>query len=279
MDQPAGAKDRTAAATRTEASAGPDEDPSGPGELARLRRRVTDLQRERDHLDTTVGILKEVASSLHFVDILQTIARRLGDTLGLDRCAIFLTGGPEDVRLVASYEDPNIRNLVVDINRYPELKRAFATRESVFIPDVTTESTLDAVRAHLGLRNVRSILVIPLEWQGSVIGALFLRTDRDAPPLSHVDIDFCKTVATLTASSLRNAHRFEALLKEQKDQASSERAAEMERLAMLGFVRRLLEKHGEVHPLAEGTLPPDSGEELDRLVTVALRVFKEQAQD
>src|SRR5512142_2228982 len=93
-------------------------------EVSRLRARVAELQRERDHLVAIVDILQEISSSLHFVDILQTIARKLGEACGLDRCAIFLSGEHQEVRLVASYEDPAIRNLVVDLNRYPELKRA-----------------------------------------------------------------------------------------------------------------------------------------------------------
>ena len=91
-------------------------------EVARLRARVAELQRERDHLVAIVDILQEISSSLHFVDILQAIARKLGDAFGLDRCAIFLSGEQNEVRLVASYEDPTIRNLVVDLNRYPELQ-------------------------------------------------------------------------------------------------------------------------------------------------------------
>ncbi len=75
------------------------------------------MERERDHLLTAVDILQEVSSTLHFVDVLQTIARKLGETFGLDRCAIFLSGDKDEVRLVASYEDPTIRNLVVDLNR------------------------------------------------------------------------------------------------------------------------------------------------------------------
>jgi GAF domain-containing protein len=262
-------------------SAPTDATAAGGDELTRLRRQLTDLQRERDHLATTVDILQQTSASLHFVDILRTIASSVGDALTLDRCAIFLTGEKDEVRLVASYEDPNIRNLVVDINRYPELKRVFGTREMVFIPEVANDPTLQPVRPQLDLRDVRSILVLPLEWQGTVIGALFLRTNRKTPPLTEVDIRFCQTVASLTAKSLRNAHRFETLLREQKEQAVSERHATLERVALLGFVRRLLERHarGEGQAWSETLLPGTAGEELDRLVGVALQVFEEQAKD
>src|SRR5581483_11443585 len=91
------------------ATAGRDDD------VSQLRARVAELQRERDHLAAIVEILQEISASLHFVDILQTIARKLGDAFHLDRCAIFLSGDQGEVRLVASYEDPGIRNLVVDL--------------------------------------------------------------------------------------------------------------------------------------------------------------------
>src|SRR5690242_20904290 len=139
----------------------PTEELSGrDDEVARLRARVAELQRERDHLVAIVDILQEISSSLHFVDILQAIARKLGDAFGLDRASIFLSGEKDEVRLVASYEDPAIRNLVVDLNRYPELKRAFESGDTVFIPDATTDPDLQAIKEKLDLRNVRSIIVL-----------------------------------------------------------------------------------------------------------------------
>src|SRR5690349_13562989 len=57
-------------------------------EVTRLRSRVAELQKERDHLVAVVDILQEISASLHFVDILQSIARKLGDAFGLDRCTI-----------------------------------------------------------------------------------------------------------------------------------------------------------------------------------------------
>jgi len=249
-------------------------------ELARLRARVAELQRERDHLVAIVDILQEVSASLHFVDVLQTIARKLGETFGLDRCAIFLSGDQDDVRLVASYEDPTIRNLVVDLNRYPELKRAFESGETVFIPDAANDPQLRSIKSHLDVRNVRSIVVVPIRWEGSVIGAIFLRTEREAEPFSDSDVRFCQTVASLTAKSLRNAHRFETLLRSQKDVAVAQRRAELQRVALVGFLRRLLDRYakGEEQSWAETLLPRAADEELERLVTVAMQVLDEEAK-
>jgi GAF domain-containing protein len=248
--------------------------------VARLRSRVAELQRERDHLVAVVDILQEISSSLHFVDILQSIARKLGDAFGLDRCAIFLTGEKDEVRLVASYEDPAIRNLVVDLNRYPELKRAFESKETVFIPDATSDPMLRSIKSTLDTRNVRSIVVVPIQWQGAVIGAIFLRTERDAEAFSDSDVHFCQVVASLTAKALRNAHRFETLMRSQKGASELQRKSELQRIALLAFIRRLLDRYAttEDHMWAETLLPKASDQELERLVAVAMKVFDEESR-
>ena len=271
---------------QTESSGAPADTGGGAGgldpaeELPRLRIRLAELQHERDHLIAVVDILQEISASLHVVDILQTIARKLGDAFGLDRCAIFLTGAQDEVRLVASYEDPSIRNLVVDINRYPELKRAFESRETVFIPDAPNDPAFKAVKAQLEMRNVRSIVVVPLQFQDAIIGAIFLRTDRDAIPFSDADVRFCQVIASLTAKALRNAHRFESLMREQQDVSVSHRQAELQRIALVAFLRRLLDRYAKIEEQtwAETLLPKASDEELERLVAVALQVIAEEAK-
>jgi two-component system sensor histidine kinase ChiS len=270
----------TPAEENRERFGGPAEAAGDADELTRLRARLAEVQRERDHLVAVVDMLQEISASLHFVDILQTIARQLGNAFGLDRCAIFLTGEKDEVRLVASYEDPSIRNLVVDINRYPELKRAFDSGQTVFIPDAMLDPSLKAVRAQLEQRNVQSIVVVPLQWQESIIGAIFLRTDRSGKPFSEADVRFCQVVASLTAKALRNAHRFETLMREQQDVSATQRRAELQRIALVSFLRRLLDRYAraEDQTWAETLLPKASDEELERLVGVAMQVLEEEAK-
>ena len=264
----------------TSAPQNPEQQPPAADDVARLVARIAELQRERDHLVAIVDILQEASESLHFVDVLQTIARKLGETFGLDRCAIFLSGDKDEVRLVASYEDPTIRNLVVDINRYPELKRAFESGETVFIPDAANDPTLRSIKSTLDSRNVRSIVVVPIRWEGSVIGAIFLRTEREAHPFSEGDVRFCQQVASLTAKALRNAHRFETLLHSQEDVDVARRKSELQRIALIGFMRRMLDRYarGEEQTWAETLLPKAADEELERLVTVAMQVLEEEAK-
>jgi GAF domain-containing protein len=245
-----------------------------------LEARVAELERERKHLLAIIEILKEVSTSLHFIDILQGIARKLGEAFGLDRCSIFLADrGGRSVRLVASYEDPTIRNYVVDLERYPELKRAMQGGETVFIPDAATDPSLKHVKGELISRRVKSITVVPITWRGVAIGAIFLRTFRDGPTFSDEDVRFVQVVASITAQALRNAHRYERLAQRQQETGETMRRMELERVALLSFLRRLLAAFGEREGAwAEGLLPRASADELDRLVGVAMAVIQEEAK-
>src|SRR5437773_1336713 len=151
-----------------------------------LEARVAELERERKHLLAIIEILKEVSTSLHFIDILQGIARKLGEAFGLDRCSIFL--------------------------------------------------------AERGGRAVQ-------------------------------------VVASITAQALRNAHRYERLAQRQQETGETMRRMELERVALLSFLRRLLGAFGEREGAwAEGLLPRASADELDRLVGVAMAVIQEEAK-
>lgn len=247
-------------------------------ELDRLRQRVRTLERERTHLLTLVEILQEIAGTLHFTDIVQAVSRRLGEAFGLDRSSVFLVEkGGEVVRLVATYEDPTIRNYVVDLDRYPELQQAIQSGRTVFIPDAASDPTLRAARGALATRRVKSITAVPITWRGRPIGAILLRTFRDGPSFSDEDVRFCEVIASLTAKALRNAHRFERLRASRGDDPAV-RELDRQRVALLSFVRRLLTASSEREgPWAEEALGRADAEEIERLVGVAMAVLAQEA--
>lgn len=250
-----------------------------PDAAQALAARIVELEKERDHLLAAIDILQEISGTLHFVDILQTIARKLGETFGLDRASIFLADrGGQTVRLVASYEDPSIRNLVVDLARYPEIQRAMETGETVFIADATSDPLLRHVKGALARRKVRTITVVPIKVRGAAIGCVFLRTYKEGTGFSDADVRFCKLVADLTAKALRNAHRYESLLRRSKESADAVRA-DRERLALLAYLQKLLATFGDHDRAAvEHHLPEKSLEELERLVSVTMAVLAEEAK-
>ncbi|MCC7132912.1 MAG: GAF domain-containing protein [Gemmatimonadales bacterium] len=243
-------------------------------ELGTLRARVEQLETERRRLLMIIELLRELAGSLNYRDIVHAVARRVGYALELDRCSVFLTEkGGGSVHLVASYEDPSLRSQVVDLADYPELRQALDSGEIVNIPDVIHEPALEPVQDMLATRRVQSITVVPVVWRRVTIGAIFLRTDRTRPPLSPPDIQWAKLVADVTARALRTAHRFERL---QARQRGSDQGLEKdrERAAMIAFLSRLLTSFTQQDQAGlDDLLPRTSKAELDRLAGVALTVL------
>jgi GAF domain-containing protein len=240
-----------------------------------LKARIEALESERRQLLTVVEVLEEIGGAPQFTDIVQVVARRLGEALGLDRCSIFLAErGGKVARLVASYEDPSIRNYMVDLDRYPELRRALETGQTVVISDAESDPALQGAHKALKNRKVKSITVVPIRWKGSAIGAIFLRTFRDGPAISDGDVRFVEVLASLTAKALHNAHRIERL---QQRHAGGPAAAggDREQTVLAEFLRRLLTQvsaRGGELSLAQAT-----HEELDRLVGVTLAVLSQES--
>ncbi|HVX88742.1 MAG TPA: GAF domain-containing protein, partial [Gemmatimonadales bacterium] len=212
-------------------------------DTAELRARIRTLEHERRQLLAVVEILQEIGGSLEFTDIVQTVTKKLGDALGLDRCSIFLAEkGGKQARLVASMEDPTIRNYAVDLERYPEIRRALETAQTVIIPDATNDPALQHAHAAMKSRKVKSITVVPIRWKGAPIGAIFLRTFKDGPGFDEQDVKFAEVVAGLTAKALANAHRFEQLFHD-KDGGAVRSQQDRERAVLVGFLRRLLDQY------------------------------------
>jgi GAF domain-containing protein len=139
------------------------------------------------------------------------------------------------------------------------------------------------VKGELVNRRVKSITVVPITWRSVAIGAIFLRTYRDGPTFSDTDVRFVQVVASLTAQSLRNAHRYERLAQRKEETSDQMRRMELERVALLAFVRRLLDAFGGEGGQRDGAwgetlLPKASADELDRLVGVAMAVIQEEAK-
>lgn len=248
-------------------------------EVQALRARLAELERDRRRLIALLEILRDITGSAHYTDILQSVTRRLGNLFGLDRCSVFLAARSigRTVHLVASYEDPSIRNHVVDLERYPELRRAIETGHIVHIPDVLAEPDLAPVFPALAGRRVKSITVVPMRSEDNVIGALFLRTYHDGAVFAQEDIEFCRVVSEVTGRGLLHAHRLERM--QSPGGSAYAVRADRERAALIAYLRRLVTAFADRDPAIEdGLLPRAAATELDRLVGVALTVLGKEAR-
>ncbi len=87
-----------------------------------------------------VTILKEITASLNSTEIYQILVRRVASGLRIARCSVVLAApGGREGTVVAAYENPNLRDLRVDLEKYPEITRALTTGETVMVSDVDAD--------------------------------------------------------------------------------------------------------------------------------------------
>jgi diguanylate cyclase (GGDEF)-like protein len=188
--------------------------------LVRARGALVDAQDALRARDLLFDIFQEVSASLRADEIFQTLVQRVGQAFGLSHCSFVLTTpGDQMGRVVAVYEDPGIRDLRVDLERYPEIVEAIRTEKPVVVHDVQDHPLFETIRRrwreqHVDV-NVQAAVALPVFVQGRAAGVFFLRTERGDPQLRSQDVAFANTIAQAAARVLENEGRRSAIQRRQ----------------------------------------------------------------
>ena len=186
----------------------------------RVGTALRDAQESLRARDLLFDIFQEVSAALRADEIFQTLVRRVGQAFGLSHCSFVLTAPGEDKgRVVAVYENPAIRDLRVDLERYPEIQEAIRTERPVVINDVHEHPLFEAIRRRWSQQqievNVQAAVALPVFVQGRAAGVFFLRTEKGDPELKPEDVAFANTIAQAAARVLENEERRSAIYRRQ----------------------------------------------------------------
>ncbi|HEY6208724.1 MAG TPA: diguanylate cyclase [Gemmatimonadales bacterium] len=210
--------------------AGAQDAVAGPVHFGELRARIdaglrlrSELHEARDALrsrDLLFDIFQEVSAALRADEIFQILVRRVGRVFGLAHCSFVLTTpGDEHGRVVAVYENPGMRDLRVDLERYPEIQEAIRTERAVIIQNVHEHPLFESVRKRWMAQqleiNVQSAVALPVFVQGRAAGVFLLRTVQGDPTLQPQDVTFANTIAQAAARVLENEERRAAMYRRQ----------------------------------------------------------------
>ena len=190
------------------------------GARLRVQGELREAQEALRARDLLYDIFQEVSAALHAAEIFQTLVRRVGQAFGLSHCSFVLTApGDEQGRVVAVYENPSIRDLRVELARYPEIQEAIRTERPVIINDVHEHPLFASIRERWSQQqievNVQAAVALPVFVQGRAAGVFFLRTERGDPQLRPEDVAFANTIAQAAARVLENEERRSAIYRRQ----------------------------------------------------------------
>lgn len=181
----------------------------------RVGRELNLARAEARTRSEMVDILQEVTASLKPEEIYHILVRRVARGLKISKCSlVFATPAEEEATVVASYENPMLRDLRIDLRRYPEIRRALDTRQTVLITDVATDPLYEAARAEWEVEGfkvpTRSAIAIPFVMKDERAGVFFLRTTIEDTPLNHSDVSFAEQVIRAAAQALEKAYDLES---------------------------------------------------------------------
>jgi len=168
----------------------------------RVSRALNQARAEARSQAALVELLREITLNLPTRELFQVLVRQVAATLRIPRCSIlFGRAGAERATVVAAAENPMLRELVVELPRYPEIRRALDTGEVVHITDVTA----DPVFQGMSDLSTTSALVLPFSIHSERAGVFFLRTGPGDPPLGDADLRFATRVVESAASAIEKA--------------------------------------------------------------------------
>jgi two-component system cell cycle response regulator len=195
-----------------------------PFRVKELLARVGELRSAREDArarGAIVDILHELTDSLKPDEIYHILARRVARALNISRCSLVLAK-PGDVygTVVAAYENPMLRNLRIELARYPEMVRALETDRMVIVADVSTDPLFDGVRAIWAKNGIpvptQSVVALPFRMREEQCGVLYLRTVKGEPPLTSDDAQFADTVIKAAVAAIEKAHDFETVVSDKE---------------------------------------------------------------
>ncbi len=177
-----------------------------------LRQR--DIAMDKDDLSSVLNILKAVSVKRRAHDILFVFVEQIARAVRVDRCSVVRVWGGDHVgHVVASHEDESINDLVIDLHKYPEIRRAIESRMKIVINDTRRDPLMRPFISDISSSGITSLVVIPVILFDQNIGSLLLRAARVQGGFSLREISFCEIVAEAAANALERGHLFESIQK------------------------------------------------------------------
>ncbi|MEE8251162.1 MAG: diguanylate cyclase [Gemmatimonadales bacterium] len=169
-----------------------------------------------------VEILHEVTGSLKADEIYHILARRVGRALNIAKCSIVIKSAtkPGVVVVVATFDNPMLRNLEIQLDKYPEIQRALETNEALLVADVSTDPIYRDVRKQWKREGIdvptKSAIALPFDLKGKRAGVFFLRTTGDTPPLTEADTHFAATVIKAAVAAIDKGYDLETAVSDRE---------------------------------------------------------------
>jgi diguanylate cyclase (GGDEF)-like protein len=156
--------------------------------------------------------IEAIAAARRPEEMLETLVRRLGMALGAAHCACLAPSADRRyARLIAVHENPTLRDVAVDLFRYPEAVEAAVSGRTVHAAEVLRDGLF---LAHLAqwpdspeVHEIESAAAVPLITHRSVRAVVVIRTRRGDRPLLQEQVTLVEQLVNATGALLEREER------------------------------------------------------------------------
>ncbi len=167
---------------------------------------------ERRDLQMLLELYDIVTVLRNPMKILRFVVEKIADVIEVERCSIISVCNGNEITVKACNNLQENNELRLDLNRYPEIRKAIETHKAVIVNDVKLDPLMEPVRQHVAALNLNSLIVMPIIKKEAVIGTLFLRTTMKLKDgISERISKLTHLVANISANALENATLFESM--------------------------------------------------------------------
>jgi diguanylate cyclase (GGDEF)-like protein len=156
--------------------------------------------------------VEEIATASHPEEMFETLTRRLGTMLGPAHCACLAPSGDRRyARVIAVHETPTLRNVSVDLFRYPEVVEVAISGRTVYAAEVLRDRLFlthlaqwpDSPEVH----EIESAVAVPLIARRAVRAVVVIRTRRGEPAMTPELVAMVEQLVNATAALVEREER------------------------------------------------------------------------
>jgi diguanylate cyclase (GGDEF)-like protein len=177
-----------------------------------LKKRFDRIKDEKEDLFVTNQLISSLHAKKKTRDVLYCLVQKISEYIQVKRCSVIRIEKERSLGIVEATSDgPEIRDIKIDLFKYPEIMSALQKREVVIIPNIDEDERMQMVRDILHEANCFSLVVVPVVHGDDLIGTLLLNTARSKDTFSKREVRFLRGIAQAAKTALVNAQVFESM--------------------------------------------------------------------
>ncbi len=186
--------------------------------LARVKRqleikeKLDRLMSEKEDLHVVQKMIHTLYEKKSMYDLLYTLLRNITDIIEVERCSFVRVREDRQTGVVeASSDSPDVRNLEIDLKKYPEILEVVDSKKMLIIQDIGSAPIMAPVRQYLEKIRFQSLVLIPVALDDRIVGTLLLRSARSTTVFTERELRFLKAITEAARPAILNAHLFEKM--------------------------------------------------------------------